>query len=114
MEPKDVVNRLKEWGDRLENLRERLEESETPRDVLEEFKRIIDNLRITLWAVLSLTESELAEGVAHFRMKRTEEMCRLVRDDVQKGRITGQNPDLGPFRVALKDALASIETIQPG
>ena len=113
MKPEEMVSQLSRWADQLETLRVQLEQAEIPRDVLEGFKRTIDNLRITLWAALSLTESDLAEGVAHFRMKRTEEMCLLVQEDIRQSRITKRNPDLLPFQAALQETLSRIETLQP-
>lgn len=113
MESVEFVNQLKKLGEELETLRPRLEATEIPREVLADFKSTIDDMRITLWATLSLTESDLVEGVAHFRMKRAEEICRLVREDIARGRITRRNPDLTSFKITLKDTLARIQTIQP-
>lgn len=113
MTAKEIVTRLNELAGQLETIRQQLEKADVPADVLGKFKTTVDNLRITLWAALSLTESDLSEGVAHFRLKRTEEMCQLVGEDIQEGRITVQNPDLAKLHTTLKDTLSSIEAIQP-
>lgn len=109
MNPEHMVSHLKKLADQLADIQERLEKVEVPRDVLEDFKRAVDSMRITLWATLSLTETELAEGVAHFRLRRTEEMCRQVGRDIASGQIFKENPDLPRFQAALKETLGCIE-----
>lgn len=112
MNPEHMVQHLKKLADQLANVQERLEKVEIPRDVLEDFKRAVDSMRITLWATLSLAETELAEGVAHFRLRRTEEMCRQVGRDIASGQISKENPDLPPFHATLKETLGCIEGLQ--
>jgi len=112
MQSEQVVLHVKKLADQLGDIQERLERVELPREVLEDFKRAIDSMRITLWATLSLSEAELAEGVAHFRLRRTEEMCRQVELDMANGRITKRNPDLQRFHATLKETLGCIEGLQ--
>lgn len=114
MKPEEIVKRVTKIANQLETVREGLEDAQVPRETLEEFKRVIDHTRITLWAMLSLTETDLAEGVAHFRLQRTEEMCQQVQQDIEKKRITEKNPDLVKFHDALKNTLASVEGLFSG
>jgi hypothetical protein len=112
MKAENLVERLTKLADELRELQKRLEVTEIPREELEHFKRTVDDTRITLWAALSLTEEELTEGVAHFRLKRTEEMCRQVGLDIEHGSVTLENPDLALFYTTLKDTVGRIDNLQ--
>ena len=114
MRTEDLVERLAKLADELRELQKRLEETEIPRKDLEHFKGTVDDIRITIWAALSLAEEELAEGVAHFRLKRTEEMCRQVGLDIEHGSVTLENPDLALFYTTLKGTVGRIDNLQQG
>lgn len=114
MEPNELSEQLKMLAAQLETIQSQLEKVELPRNILEHFKRTVDQTRITLWAALSLSETELKEGVAHFRLKRTEEMCQQVGQDISGGHVTLDNPDLARFHTVLKDTVARIEALQRG
>lgn len=109
MKPEEIVKQVTKIANQLETIRERLEDARIPREALEEFKRVIDHTRITLWAMLSLTEADLAEGVAHFRLQRAEEMCQQVQQDIEKHRITARNPDLAKFYDTMRSTMARVE-----
>jgi hypothetical protein len=106
-----MIKQLEASTEQLEKIRSQLEKTDVPREVLEDFKRTIDNTRITLWGMISLTETDLAEGVAHFRLQRAEEMCRQVGLDVEGGALTAENPDLPRFYTTLKDTVGRIARI---
>jgi hypothetical protein len=112
MKAKQLVEWLTKLAEELRDLQERLEKMEIPREDLERFKSVVDDTRISLWAALSLTEEELTEGVAHFRLKRTEEMCRQVGLDIEHGSLTLENPDLALFYTTLKDTAGRIDGLQ--
>lgn len=114
MKTNELSKHLKTLTAQLETIQSELEKVEVPRTVLEQFKRTVDQTRITLWAALSLSETELKEGVAHFRLKRTEEMCQQVGQDISRGHVTLDNPDLARFHTVLKDTVARIEALQRG
>ena len=64
----------------LETIEGRLAGGEVPREGLEDLKRAVDNIRHTVWALLSAAESsdDYEVVIARFRLNRTAELCQQV------------------------------------
>jgi hypothetical protein len=89
----------------LELLEEDAVAGDVPRDALEEFKAAIDHTRISLWAILTGTQSSGYRAViAHFRFRRAIDLCHQVAADAQGGYVEDDERLLRRLDAALLEA----------
>lgn len=114
MNSEQLALRVKVLVNELGEIQEQLEEVEIPLEVLADFKRTVDHARLTLWGMLSKPEGDLRKGVALFRIRRTEEMCRQLGVDIEAGDITTETPALQELHASLKDTLGRVNSLLKG
>lgn len=83
--------------------------------VLRDFKLCLDALRLTLWAIIQSQEEahigvsgtplSLAEKLAEFRVKRLIQMLADLQQDIDDGRVSGANLEIGGLSKALRGTL---------
>jgi hypothetical protein len=89
--------------------------------LLRDLKLSVDQLRLTLWAIISYEDQAtkeargaafgLGEKLADFRIKRLLQILSALQEDFQKGNIPPSDPDLMPLSSALEGALESISKL---
>ncbi len=113
---KDLGATLLELKTTLEDIEHELAVGDVSRDILEDFKMAVDHVRLTTWAVLTQKQPDASRAmIAHFRLSRIAEMCRLVVGDVQDGVVTTRTAEVETFRAAAREALECVEEyVKPG
>lgn len=89
-----------------------------PAPVLKDFKLTVDELRVTIWAILTFEEEPrrtgpgsdvaLANKLVEFRIKRVIQMLTNLRADIENRRIEAGNPDLKAFSSTLNATRESL------
>ena len=102
----------------LDSLAAEVEQGVHHANLLTDLKMSVDQLRMTLWAIISYEDQAargasgvplgLAAKLAEFRIKRLRQMLSALQEDFQKGNIAPLNPDLAPLASNLHDTLEDI------
>ena len=118
--PSDALNLL-HIKQTLDGLSADAEQGRYPSNILKDFKLSVDQLRLTLWAVISIDTQakaaphgvafDLGGKLAEFRIKRLLQMLAALKEDFQKGSIPPSHPDLLALSSTLQDILENIGTL---
>jgi hypothetical protein len=102
----------------LDQLSEEVSQGRFPASILKDLKLSVDNLRLTLWAIITFegpgkkdaqgSSFGLGTKLAEFRIKRLQQILADFEEDLQSGDITPSNPALGSLVSALESALRSV------
>jgi hypothetical protein len=94
--PESLVQRLAKTKAALEMLEEEILGCDNPpRDVLQDFRAGIDDIRISLWAVLTSQQHSGYESVvAQFRLRRAVELWHQVLVDLDIGRLSTNDDEV--------------------
>jgi hypothetical protein len=102
----------------LDQLSEEVSRGRFPASILKDLKLSVDNLRLTLWAIIAFEGSGgkdargasfgLTTKLAEFRIKRLLQMLSDLQEDLQSGDIAPSNPALGPLVSVLESACRSV------
>jgi D-serine deaminase-like pyridoxal phosphate-dependent protein len=105
----------------LDSLSAEVEQGMHHTGLLNDLKMSVDQLRLTLWAVMSYEAQAskeargaafgLSEKLADFRLKRLLQMLSALREDIRKGNIPPSSPDLIVLSSALQDTLEKISKL---
>jgi hypothetical protein len=87
----------------------RLALSRPPVDGIEEFRIVLDDMRLRLWGLLSASGSDVQEFQERFRIRRAIELCRGLSADLKAGSVSGRQPGLGPLTDAVLELRETIE-----
>lgn len=100
----DIADRVRELKNALSLIEVELKGGETPPAGLEEFKTVIDNVRLSVWAVLSGAQADDYQTfIGGFRLRRGTDICRQILSDLDSGTITRGTPELGDFRGTVEE-----------
>jgi hypothetical protein len=109
---KPLGQRLYEVRGALEEIEKELAAGGMEQDDLEDFKTIIDHVRLTIWAIMTAGWSDEYQGldtlitrriIARFRLHRGEDICRGALSDIEAGVIPADSPDLEQFCSTLRE-----------
>ncbi|NIM51424.1 MAG: hypothetical protein GTO22_19605 [Gemmatimonadales bacterium] len=104
--------RLYEVRSALEQVEKELAAGGMAQEDLEDFKMVIDHVRLSVWAIMTAGWSDEYQGldtlltkqiVARFRLHRGEDICRTALSDIEAGIIPADSPDLGQFYSTLRE-----------
>jgi len=99
----------------LERIERELLGAGVPFLVLDDLKRSVDHLRITLWAMISsgpgANPEEMTAAVVRLRLKRTADMCKQIMLDIDGQQLGVDTPELGPVRTSLLGTLERIDRL---
>jgi hypothetical protein len=87
----------------------RLALSRPPVEGIEEFRIVLDDMRLRLWGLLGSAGGEVQEFQERFRIRRAIELCRGLSADLKAGSVSGRQPGLGPLTEAALELRQSIE-----
>ncbi|HMK28801.1 MAG TPA: hypothetical protein VK473_03885 [Terriglobales bacterium] len=92
------------WVERVQELQRELEQVEKevptagiPNVILDDFRRALDHLRNTIWAVTTVREKNAEQvtlAVVNSRIQRTAEMCERIMADIEASRIAMDSPNV--------------------
>jgi hypothetical protein len=115
MSQKSLPERVSEVKAVLEALEADLGEGSVPREGLEDFKMAVDHIRLSIWSILTASQSEdYKHIIARFRLSRAAEMCRHIVNDINDGIISGDLPELQSFYTAVHEALSHVRQERGG
>jgi len=92
-----LVEHVREIKEDLERIERELPEVGLPSLLLDDFRRALDHLRNTLWAISTASErkpGEINRAIVQFRIQRTTEMCERIIGDNASQRIAVDTPKL--------------------
>ena len=107
----EQVKQLKQTFADLEN---EVPSGDFPRALLEDFQSAVDHVRMTVWAILSASQtdsSELSATVIRTRMNRTEHMCRQIVQEIDSHDITIESQELKQLHATLRSTLSRIDRL---
>ena len=114
---KPLGQRLFEVKGALEEVEKELAEGSMAPSDLEDFKLVVDHVRLSVWALMSagwsdeyqdLSAPKTKQIIARFCLHRGEDICRAVVSDVEGGVIPANSPDLERFLSTLKSTAEQV------
>ncbi len=111
---------LKEQVDNLKSTLQAIEgelaQREVPREGLEDLKRAVDNIRRTVWALITAAEApdEYVIVLARLRLNRAMELCQQVVLDINASFIPIDSAELRRFHVTMKGTVDRVERLMKG
>jgi hypothetical protein len=111
--------RFKELAHSLACLSQDIEQGAVPdASVLNDLKLTVDQLRLTLWAVITyekqtkyISRAGLQTKLAEFRMKRLTEMLRELQTDIMRGLLVATPSELQDLTSALQNTLQNLTPV---
>jgi hypothetical protein len=104
-------------GDHLSRLNLALQALETrttgkiPVDELSEIKRVLDDLRLRLWALLQASHAKDPGGFEErFRVRRATELCTRLTTDLRNGLMNPQHSEFADLWIAATDLSQAVHT----
>jgi hypothetical protein len=77
---------------------------------LEDFRSILDDMRVRLWSLLCATGRDDYPGFQErFRIRRATELCRRLSSELRGGSVSGRDPDLPRLKEAALELKQTIE-----
>jgi hypothetical protein len=107
---KPLGQRLFEVKSALEEVEKELAEGSMAAEDLEDFKGVVDHVRLSVWALMTAGWSDEYEGldsprakqvIARFRLQRANDICRSALTDLESGTIPVDSEELGQFRTTV-------------
>lgn len=115
-----ALGRIKKTLDRLS---EEVTKGLYPPVMLKDFKSSVDQLRLTLWAVIEVEDQSkkatsgsatgMSQKVAEFRIKRLMRMLEDFRTDVTSGVIGTVSDDISSLAVSLRATSDTLARMRP-
>lgn len=114
----DIEIALTQIKSSIEDLGQRVVRCTIQPSLPKDFKLVLDDLRLTIWAVIMAGEeaSNRAEGVnfglssklVEFRIKRLLQMLGDLEADVQNGNVSPSHPELHKLVSALEESTKNL------
>ncbi len=110
----EEIRQLKSSLEELEKRLTEVSEGDLPAPVLEDFKKSVDHVRLTLWVIISAMhgkKDEMSSTVARFRVRRTKDLCQQLVADINAGKTTQRTPELPILQATLKEAYERVQRV---
>jgi len=110
----EEIRQLKSSLEELEKRLSEVAESELPAPVLEDFKKSVDHVRLTLWVIISAMhgkKEDMSSTVARFRVRRTRDLCQQLVADINAGKTTSRTPELPLLQSTLKETHERVQRL---
>ncbi|HXE76172.1 MAG TPA: hypothetical protein VNN18_11155 [Candidatus Xenobia bacterium] len=110
----EEIRQLKSSLEELERRLSEVAEGDLPTPVLEDFKKSVDHVRLTLWVIISAMhgkKEEMASTVARFRVRRTKDLCQQLVADINAGKTTSRTPELPMLLSTLKETHERVQRL---
>jgi len=113
----DMSARIASLKSDLEDIEAAFEQSSADEASLKELKSTVDNIRLTVWAVLTAAQADdktaANQVVARFRARRATELLWNVLRDVRSEALPIDSPELGTFRETIGGVVTRLEALDP-
>jgi hypothetical protein len=101
----------------LEDIEAAFEQSSADEASLKELKSTVDNIRLSVWAVLTATQANdktaARQVVARFRIRRATELARNVLLDVRNEALPIDAPELSTFTTTMDRVVTQLKALTP-
>jgi len=114
----EIEAALAEIRGSLEDLSQKVVRYQVPSSILKDFKLALDQLRLTIWAVIMADEEGamradglqfgLATKLVEFRIKRLLQMLADLQTDLKSGTVSSAHPDLHKLNAALVETSTAV------
>ena len=105
----DIAQRVQDLKNALSSIEVELKREETPPEGLEEFKAVVDSVRLSVWAVLSGAQADDYQTfISGFRLRRATDICRQILSDLESGALRPGTPELGDFTGTVEELASAI------
>jgi hypothetical protein len=96
----------------LEQIDKKLQSEPLPIVALEDLKGAVDQLRSTLWALMTHDSPDaVTSKLITFRLVRAAEICRQVQLDIDASEVGISSPQLPKLREALRLTMERVERL---
>lgn len=98
----------------LSTLDARLAKASTPPGGLEDLKRAVDNLRTSVWAILSASgTTNYQASMERFRLRRLIDFTRAILAELEAGTSTSLHPEHGELQIVSQQLIERIGRLRP-
>lgn len=113
----DVSARIASLKSDLEAIEAEFGRSSADQAALQELKSTVDNIRLSVWAVLTAAQADdktaARQVVAKFRIRRATELARNVLLDVRNEALPTNAPELGTFTATMDRVVTQLKALGP-
>jgi hypothetical protein len=105
---------LGELKERLQRIERELPEMTLPALLMDDFRRALDHLRHTVWALSTARgkhPQDVYAAITQYRVQRTAEMCERIVGDIASQRIAANTPDVIKLNNVLNELHVSIREL---
>lgn len=110
--------RLTQVKSALDEISQEVSQGRVPATILKDFKLSVDQLRVTIWAILTFEEQASKQGkgadvalgnkLVEFRIKRIIQMLAELETDIENRRIAAEHPDLKALTSSMNGILDAV------
>jgi hypothetical protein len=105
----DIAQRVRDLKNALSTIEVELKGGGTPPEGLEDFKAVVDSVRLSVWAVLSGAQADDYQTfIGGFRLRRGTDICRQILGDIESGTIQPGTPDFGDFKGTVEELASAL------
>lgn len=105
----DIAQRVRDLKNALSSIEGELKGGNTLPEGLEEFKAVVDSVRLSVWAILSGAKADDYQAfISGFRLRRGSDICRQILGDIESGALRPENPDFGDFKGTVEELASAL------
>ncbi len=114
--------RLTQVKNALDEISQDISQGRIPATILKDFKLSVDQLRVTIWAILTFEEQAAKQGkgsdvalgnkLVEFRIKRVMQMLAELEADIESRRIAAEHPDLKALTSSMNGIVAAVSKLK--
>jgi hypothetical protein len=105
----DIAQRVRDLKTALSTIEVELKGGDKPPEGLEDFKAVVDSVRLSVWAVLSGAQADNYQTfIGGFRLRRGTDICRQILGDIESGAFRAESPDFGDFKGIVEELASAL------
>jgi hypothetical protein len=105
----DITQRVRDLKNALSSIEGELKGGDTPPQGLEEFKAVVDSVRLSVWAILSGAKADNFQTfIGGFRLRRGSDICRQILGDIESGTLHAEHPEFGDFKETVEELASAL------
>lgn len=113
MTQSDLKQQVADLRNALSSIEPELGRGANP-EALKDFKAVVDNVRLSVWAALTGSQAEDYQTfIGGFRLRRGSDICQQILTDIDSGAVTRHSPDFVAFQETVKALHQAMNTAPP-
>lgn len=93
-----------------DDVNDAIAQGEVPAEAMAEFKRVIDEARLRLWASMEAAKTGEPLWTQEFWLQRAADMCLAASHQLENGELDRQSERAAELRLAAQRLAASLDT----